>query len=342
MRFRVRTNKMKGTNIAIEKISMEQLRELYDIAVKYGNSRCEYEVSEGAMKIYKEYYSYYKNWNYIRFDDSIQAFFRCKGEIGKYKRENGEYNGSFLLVNKEEDIDKKLIVTKVLTADILTSIKYPISYILEHAYKDGQDIKKYILKESNFEYKGDFNEESLPYIKAFAEVYYWCGNMMPVICNSRGGNDTWHNKIDDMLKNSESDDYYSKFCKSELGRGYSCKELYPSWIYAFYKDKKDNEARLKQFISDNFLIDFCENKNGKVSVKKFTALPDRKNDKKAIEEWFIENTKLIIQRSYRIVNDYNEKWNDNTFSPVKEIMKYVFRTAGMDCLKSEEYSKTWF
>ena len=53
--------------MAMEKISMEQLRELYDIAVKYGNSRCEYEVSEGAMKIYKEYYPYYENWNYIRF-----------------------------------------------------------------------------------------------------------------------------------------------------------------------------------------------------------------------------------------------------------------------------------
>ena len=45
---------------------------------------------------------------------------------------------------------------------------------------------------------------------------------------------------------------------------------------------------------------------------------------------FIENTKLIIQRSYRIVYQFSEDWNDSAKDEenVKSIMRYIFKQAG--------------
>ena len=50
------------------------------------------------------------------------------------------------------------------------------------------------------------------------------------------------------------------------------------------------------------------------------------------ESWFIENTKLIIQRSYRIVYQFSEDWNDSAKDEenVKSIMQYVFKQAGFN------------
>ena len=60
------------------------------------------------------------------------------------------------------------------------------------------------------------------------------------------------------------------------------------------------------------------------------------------ENWFINNTKLIIQRSYRIVHKYEDSWNEADFEPVRDIIKTIFLTAKIPEEKAEEQCKTWF
>ena len=141
------------------------------------NVNCEFEVRKKAMDFYKKYPFYEEDdWEIIKFQNSINQYNTLMdaqkyNEIEAYKEKSeSEYKGAHLLVNKSKGI--------ALTGDILTSITVPYKKItnVEPGLKGGKEIKDGILK-------GDLE---IPhgleaYFKAFAIVYYWCGNMMPVV-----------------------------------------------------------------------------------------------------------------------------------------------------------------
>lgn len=239
-------------------------------------------------------------------------------EIAKHDYANGSWK---LIYNNE-----------VLTADIITSIgrairKYLKKHIREkignfrgihivnaivdnpylHICIGGGPKKKLI-----FDEKIDLCE-----IRAFVLVVYWIGNMMPVSKNpstGRGGeNDDWHYKMQYIL-----DIIYGKEHTNHQ---------WDEWI-----KKWSDKNKAEKFIKGNYLQDmFLIGADDEYKVK-----DDNENN------WFINNTKLIIQRSYRIVHNYNGSWNENSFKPVKDIIKTIFLTAKIPEEKAEEHCKTWF
>ena len=138
------------------------------------NVNCEFEVRKKAMDFYKKYPFYEEDdWEIIKFQNSVNEYNKLKNnkEIETYKEKSKSgYKGAHLLVNKSKGI--------ALTADILTSITVPYKKItnVEPSLKGGKEIKDGILK-GDLEIPHDLK----PYFKAFAIVYYWCGNMMPVV-----------------------------------------------------------------------------------------------------------------------------------------------------------------
>ena len=162
------------------------------------NVTCEFEVRKKAMDFYKKYPFYEEDdWEIIKFQNSVNQYNALKDdkkyneiEVYKEKSESG-YKGAHLLVNKSKGI--------ALTADILTSIIVPYKKItnVEPSLKGGKEIKDGILK-GDLEIPHDLE----PYFKAFAIVYYWCGNMMPTVGNfrpGRYGGDNWLLKMDTIM-----------------------------------------------------------------------------------------------------------------------------------------------
>lgn len=146
------------------------------------NVNCEFEVRKKAMDFYKKYPYYEKDdWEIIKFQNSVDKYNKLKNnkEIETYKEKSKSgYKGAHLLVNKSKGI--------ALTADILTSITVPYKKItnVEPSLKGGKEMKDGILK-GDLEIPHDLK----PYFKAFAIVYYWCGNMMPVVESFPPGSD---------------------------------------------------------------------------------------------------------------------------------------------------------
>ncbi len=141
------------------------------------NINCEFEVRKKAMDFYKKYPFYEEDdWEIIKFQNSVNQYNTLMdaqkyNEIEAYKEKSKSgYKGAHLLVNKSKGI--------ALTGDILTSITVPYKKItnVEPSLKGGKEIKDWIL-EDDLEIPHDLE----PYFKAFAIVYYWCGNMMPVV-----------------------------------------------------------------------------------------------------------------------------------------------------------------
>ena len=162
------------------------------------NVNCEFEVRKKAMDFYKKYPYYEKDdWEIIKFQNSVNQYNTLKDakkyneiEVYKEKSKSG-YKGAHLLVNKSKGIG--------LTADILTSITVPYKKITNvvPSLKGGKEIKDEILK-GDLEIPNDLE----PYFKAFAIVYYWCGNMMPTVGNFRPGpygGDNWLLKMDTII-----------------------------------------------------------------------------------------------------------------------------------------------
>ena len=98
----------------------------------------------------------------------------------------------------------------------------------------------------------------------------------------------------------------------------------------------------KAFFDNNYLYDFICQDNDKSGVKIREDIPlfdyDNKDEKhEKAKNWLILNTKLITQRSYRIINQFSRDWNDPKEKIHKEklqkIMKYVFE--GADFSKEE-------
>ena len=281
------------------------------------NVNCEFEVRKKAMDFYKKYPFYEEDdWEIIKFQNSVDKYNKLKNdkEIEAYKEKSKSgYKGAHLLVNKSKGI--------ALTADILTSIKLPCERIasVETSLKGGKEIKDGILK-GNLEIPHDLK----PYFKAFAIVYYWCGNMMPVVESfppGSDGADNWLWKMKTIIE-----------CHTP-----GTHQNWRNWI------KENWGEDLNKFITD-FYFEDCFGKDSLTiknivpSLKEYYvfSLSDRyldrlqKNNNKLAKEFLINHVKVIIQRSYRIENEFHGDWKKKEEDEVKGIFKEIFAQAGFN------------
>ncbi len=275
---------------------------------------CELEVCERAMWFYQKYPCYENGWNQVKFQGSVFEYYRCNDEE-REQYKNNAYIGAYLLKNEQI----------ALTADILTSIKRPINKYLESSsgnqYKKtkGTEIREDILKEN--ERLNCIPQDLQPYLKAFAYVYYWCGNMMPVICNWKGQSDEGIHKIMTLYKGVIDKDHYTEMLNGNItGRTVSPTILWPTW-------RENTWDEWKLFVSENFLFDFVDkNYVPRTDIPLFCV----RNGK----DWLIKNTKLIIQRSYRIkryveLKHSDMELNDSDKRCIKAIMGKIFCESGL-------------
>ena len=284
------------------------------------NVNCEFEVRKKAMDFYKRYPFYEEDdWEIIKFQNSINQYNTLMdaqkyNEIEAYKEKSeSEYKGAHLLVNKSKGI--------ALTGDILTSITVPYKKItnVEPGLKGGKEIKDGILK-------GDLEipHGLEPYFKAFAIVYYWCGNMMPTVGNfipGPHGGDNWLLKMDTIIDCHTPDAHQN----------------WRDWI------KESWGEDLNKFITDYYFED-CFDKDSLI-IKNIISYPNggniyslkkrnldilQENEHKLAKEFLINHVKVIIQRSYRIENKFHGDWKKKEKDEVKEIFKEIFAQAGFN------------
>ncbi len=284
------------------------------------NVNCEFEVRKKSMDFYKKYPFYEEDdWEIIEFQNSVNQYNTLMdaqkyNEIEAYKEKSKSgYKGAHLVVNKSKGI--------VLTGDILTSITVPYKKItnVETRLKGGKEIKYGILK-------GDLEipHGLEPYFKAFAIVYYWCGNMMPTVGNFRPGphgGDNWLLKMDTIM-------YCHKAGSHQNWR---------DWI------KENWGGDLNKFITD-FYFEDCFDKYS-LTIKNIVSSPNgdniyslkkdnsdilQENEHKLAKEFLINHVKVIIQRSYRIENEFHGDWKKKEEDEVKGIFKEIFAQAGFN------------
>ena len=302
---------------------------------KCPNTSCEYEVCKNAMNFYKNY-PYYKGdeWEVIKFQDTLNAYYWSNDderEKYKWEKSTGGYKGAHLLVKKPKKDHKKR--EPALTADILTSIQSPINIILKkcgscdkcYTREKGAVIKKEILEDHNrFTGISDLKPYLKPYLKAFAYVYYWCGNMMPTICNYKGTDECIAKII--LIKDGPEQKQVKNYKDFISGQIKDMRQLtmgiWSEWARDFWdeKEKSTSDWWLK-FVNDNYFEDYLDDNNKiRSDIKLFYEYKD--SDEK---EWFLNNTKLIIKRSYRIKNTINGNWNDAKNAKHKECIQCIFK-----------------
>ena len=273
--------------------------EIFAKKVDIIRDNCEYEVSYRAMKIYKYKYEYYKDYS---IDETELS-----------KNFNTGYIGSCKLCSNNI----------VLTADILTSIRTLYKKlggnkeeVVSGNNVRGEDIKKFILNEKFMTNEVKFPEELKNYIKAFAIVYYWSGNMMPVISNFKGAlTDNWVYKME-VLK-----DYNKKGSHQDLRE----------WIIQQWG------SDFEKFVKENYLVDCFSKVDKEDSVVNQQINSLKKENVDILTEYnyalakqlLLNHVKLIIQRSYRIENQFKGEWSGTTHEKcVKDIIKTIFSEAG--------------
>ena len=284
------------------------------------NVNCEFEVRKKAMDFYKKYPFYEEDdWEIIKFQNSVNQYNTLMdaqkyNEIEAYKEKSKSgYKGAHMLVNKSKGI--------ALTGDILTSITVPYKKItnVEPSLKGGKEIKYGIL-EGDLEIPHDLK----PYFKAFATVYYWCGNMMPTVGNfrpGRYGGDNWLLKMDTIIDCLKAGPHQN----------------WRDWI------KESWGGDLNKFITD-FYFEDCFDKYS-LTIKNIVSSPNggniyslkkgnlkilQANEHKLAKEFLINHVKVIIQRSYRIENEFHGDWKKEEEDEVKEIFKEIFAQAGFN------------
>jgi hypothetical protein len=281
------------------------------------NVNCEFEVRKKAMDFYKKYPFYEEDdWKIIKFQNSVDKYNKLKNnkDIEAYKEKSKSgYKGAHLLVNKSKGI--------ALTADILTSITVPYKKItnVEPSLKGGKEIKDGILK-GDLEIPHDLE----PYFKAFAIVYYWCGNMMPVVESfipGSDGADNWLWKMNIIINCHKGGPHQN----------------WRDWI------KENWGEDLNKFITDYYFED-CFDKDSLI-IKNIISYPNgdniyslkksnldilQANEHKLAKEFLINHAKVIIQRSYRIENEFHGDWKKEEEDEVKEVFKDIFSRAGFN------------
>ena len=281
------------------------------------NVNCEFEVRKKAMDFYKKYPFYEEDdWEIIKFQNSVDKYNKLKNdkEIEAYKEKSKSgYKGAHLLVNKSKGI--------ALTADILTSIKLPCERIasVETSLKGGKEIKDGILK-GNLEIPHDLK----PYFKAFAIVYYWCGNMMPVVESfppGSDGADNWLWKMNIIINchKGGSHQNWRDWIKESWGE-----DLNKFITDYYFEDCFDKDSLIIKNIVPSLKKDYV------VSLSCHYLHLLQENEHKLAKEFLINHVKVIIQRSYRIENEFHGDWKKEEEDEVKEIFKEIFAKAGFN------------
>lgn len=280
-----------------------------------GEEKYEFEVTDMATNMYLKY-PCYKNWEIMQGND-------CK-----------------LLRQRDNYFE--------LTADVLTSIQSPVETLLgkEKVSEKGINTGS-VLREAILANEIEIDHEIKPYIQLFAYTYYWIGNMMPVVCNFNGGAkgaDTWKYKIDKILQYFDLDDDDETLGQSEerinsfiknkkFDHSMAYTKRWPGWLRLCWgKDKKD------EFLKQNFLLDMIENGKTKAIVNSYPQVVRlsaingdelRKNNYQLAKEWFLNNTKLIIQRSYYIDMEI-EVATEEDKKNIQCIFGYLFEKFGIE------------
>ena len=284
------------------------------------NVNCEFEVRKKAMDFYKKYPYYEKDdWEIIKFQSSVNHYnnlknFKNYDEIEAYKEKSeSEYKGAHLLVNKSKGI--------ALTADILTSIRLPYERIakVETCLRGSKEIKDGILKD-DIEIPHDLQ----PYFKAFAIVYYWCGNMMPVVESfppGSDGADNWLWKMNIIINchKGGSHQNWRDWIKESWGE-----DLNKFITDYYFEDCFDKDSLIIKNIVPSLKKDYV------VSLSCHYLHLLQENEHKLAKEFLINHVKVIIQRSYRIENEFHGDWKKEEEDEVKEIIKEVFARAGFN------------
>ncbi|EHI76649.1 hypothetical protein HMPREF9184_01294 [Streptococcus sp. oral taxon 058 str. F0407] len=284
------------------------------------NVNCEFEVRKKAMDFYKKYPFYEEDdWKIIKFQNSVNQYNNLKdtqkyNEIEAYKEKSKSgYKGAHLLGNKSKGI--------ALTADILTSITVPYKKItnVEPNLKGGKEIKDGILK-------GDLEIPNglEPYFKAFAIVYYWCGNMMPVVESFPPGShgaDNWLLKMDTIMDchKAGSHQNWRDWIKESWGE-----DLNKFIMDYYFEDCFDKDRLIIKNIVPSFKEDYVFSLSGRYLGRL------QKNNNKLAKEFLINHVKVIIQRSYRIENKFHGDWKKKEEDEVKGIFKEIFAQAGFN------------
>ena len=289
------------------------------------NVNCEFEVRKKAMDFYKKY-PYYEedDWEIIKFQNSVNKYNKLKNdkEIEAYKEKSKSgYKGAHLLVNKSKGV--------ALTADILTSIRLPCERIakVETCLRGGKEIKDGILKD-DIEIPHDLQ----PCFKAFAIVYYWCGNMMPVVESfppGSDGADNWLWKMKTIIDchTPGSHQNWRNWIKENWGEDLN------KFITDFYFEDcfEKNTLNIKYIVREsdpNFNTANCIPNIFSLNNENMKNL--QKNNNKLAKEFLINHVKVIIQRSYRIENKFHGDWKKEEEDEVKEIFKEIFAQAGFN------------
>ena len=292
------------------------------------NVNCEFEVRKKAMDFYKKYPFYEEDdWEIIKFQNSVNQYNNLMddqkyNEIEAYKEKSKSgYKGAHLLVNKSKGI--------ALTGDILTSITVPYKKItnVEPSLKGGKEIKDWILKD-DLEIPHDLE----PYFKAFAIVYYWCGNMMPTVGNfrpGRYGGDNWLLKMDTIINCLKAGPHqnWRNWIKENWGENLN------KFITDYYFEDcfEKNTLNIKYIVREsdpNFNTANCIPNISSLNNENMINL--QKNNNKLAKEFLINHVKVIIQRSYRIENEFHGDWKKEEEDEVKEIFKEIFAQAGFN------------
>lgn len=281
------------------------------------NVNCEFEVRKKAMDFYKKY-PYYEedDWEIIKFQNSVNQYNKLKNdkEIEAYKEKSeSKYKGAHLLVNKSKGI--------ALTADILTSITVPYKRIanVETSLKGGKEIKNGILKDDL-----EIPHGLEPYFKAFAIVYYWCGNMMPVVESFPPGShgaDNWLWKMNIIINchKGGSHQNWRDWIKENWGE-----DLNKFITDYYFEDCFDKDSLTIKNIVPSLKKDYV------VSLSCYYLHLLQENEHKLAKEFLINHVKVIIQRSYRIENEFHGDWKKKEVDEVKEIFKEIFAQAGFN------------
>lgn len=161
---------------------------------------------------------------------------------------------------------------------------------------------------------------------------------MPVICSFSPGRgdfsslDNWKVKLNLLIslttKNTideREEKMYRAFMAGE-GKCYKQNQLWPGWLFFHWNND------IKQFISDIFLCDYVQNGQTICFVEgiddfdfvRILNYSKNHNDLSVIKRWFLNNAKLIIQRSYRILYGVNDVFNEEQKGFITTVFEWIF------------------
>lgn len=131
-------------------------------------------------------------------------------------------------------------------------------------------------------------------------------------------------EFSDKASNEKTDyTYYIEFLEGK-GKCHKQNQLWPGWINDHWKNN------MEEFIKQNYLYDYIQNGVTKKIVDEkdntnfMSIINNDLDDLKLIKTWFCNNTKLVIQRSYRILNEVETDFSEEQKKNIKLVFKKIF------------------